>query len=258
MTTHLSQVVELGWAPYLGKTDTLVSVTMLGRYPVKAQDFWVPAVAAMERVLIAGGYENPCDWIGSYKKRVIAGTDIWSFHSYGGAVDLDYGGDVDGDGDPTIDRNPHVHRRITRGDPGFSVEWQLTEAQVDAVEKIKTVNGKTVWRWLGWSIGDTMHFEPACTPDDARTGIAEEDDMDEDTLRRIVREELVAVLGGDRIVMPDGTRTGNIGVVNSVWHASTHGERMMDQQWRAAESHTHPVVVETPGTRVETNTGVNE
>lgn len=170
---ELDQVIELGWSPYLGKTDSLVKVTLLGRYPVKVQDFWVPAVEAMERALIDTGYENPCDWIGSYAKRPIAGTDVWSFHSYGGAIDLDYGGDnPDSPDHPLIDKNPHIHRRITEGDPGFGVEWQILEHQVRAIEAIRTVNGAPVWRWLGWAIGDSMHFEPACSPADIATGIA--------------------------------------------------------------------------------------
>jgi len=172
---HLSSVTRLKWEPYLGKTDTLVSMRLLGRYPVKVQDFWVPAVEAMEQALIATGYENPCDYIGSYLKRPIAGTDYWSWHSYGGAVDLDYGGDnPDSPDHPGVDKNPHLHRRIPWGDPGFGVEFQLTEPQVKAVLAIRTNNDKPVWRWLGTSIGDTMHFEPACTPDDIKTGIMED------------------------------------------------------------------------------------
>lgn len=173
---ELASVKRLGWSPYLGKTDSLVAVRLLGRYPVRIQDFWVPAVEAMEQALIEAGYENPCDYIGSYRKRYIAGTTIWSWHSYGGAIDLDYGGDnPDSPDHPGIDKNPHLHQRIY---PGFGTDprFQITEAQVNAVEAIRTVNGKRVWRWLGWSIGDTMHFEPNCSPDDIATGIAGSDD----------------------------------------------------------------------------------
>jgi hypothetical protein len=171
---HLPSVIALDWEPYLGKTDTLVSLHLLGRYPIKVQDFWQPAVEAMEQTLVANGYENPTDYIGSYMKRPISGTDLWSWHSYGGAIDLDYGGDTDGDGDPTIDKNPHIHRPIASEDSGFGVQWQILEHQVRAVEAIRTNNDKKVWRWLGWSIGDTMHFEPACKPDDIETGIKED------------------------------------------------------------------------------------
>lgn len=169
MTDHLPSVTRLGWEPYLGAEASLVSVRLLGRYPIRVQDFWAPAVFAMEAALTYTGYENPCDYIGSYMKRPIAGSTYWSWHSYGGAVDLDYGGDTDGDGDPTIDKNPHLHRPLVDAD--FGVNCQLVRWDVEAIESILTGNGQPVWRWLGWSIGDTMHFEPACSPADARTGI---------------------------------------------------------------------------------------
>lgn len=168
---HLRSVTDLEWEGYLGKTDTLVSMSLLGRYPVKVQDFWTPAVDAMHEALIFSGYEYPCDYIGSYLKRPIAGTDVWSWHSYGGAIDLDYGGDnPDSPDHPGIDKNPHIHEPIQRG---FVQDgrFQITEAQVEAVERIRTVNGKQVWRWLGWAIGDTMHFEPACKPSDIKLGL---------------------------------------------------------------------------------------
>lgn len=168
---ELASVKRLGWSPYLGKTSTLKYVDLLGRN-VRAQDFWVPAVEAMNEVLVATGYENPCDWTGSYNKRYISGTTIWSWHSYGGAIDLDYGGDnPDSPDHPLVDNNPHLHRPIPWGDPGFGTEFQLLEHQVKAVLALRTNNGKPLWRWLGTSIGDTMHFEPLCTREDIETGI---------------------------------------------------------------------------------------
>ena len=182
---ELATVRRHGWSHYLGHTGGMVWVDLLGR-GVRVQDFWVPAVKAMRQALIATGYENPCDWTGSYNKRYIGGTSIWSWHSYGGAIDLDYGGDnPDSPDHPGTDRNPHLKTRIY---PGFGNDprFQITEAQVVAVTNIRTNNGKRVWRWLGWAIGDTMHFEPNCTPADIATGIdmttvatgTEEDDDD--------------------------------------------------------------------------------
>ena len=175
MPTELDRMEEWGYTPYIGKEDSLVRLNILGRYPVKVQDFWAPFITEMEARLIQTGYENPCDWTGSYKKRVISGTDIWSTHAYGLAVDLDYGGDDEDSELPTtrdfIDKNPHIHRRIHRGDPGFGVEWQILEHQVDAIEAIRTKTDKQAIRWLGWAIGDTMHFEVACHIDDLRSGL---------------------------------------------------------------------------------------
>jgi hypothetical protein len=116
----------------------------------------------MEKVLIRTGYENPCDYIGSYMKRVVAGTDTWSNHAYGIAIDLDYGGDTDGDGDPTIDSNPHLHRPIVDSDFGNTI--QLTKENVDAILAIKNLDGDPMWRWLGYFNGDAMHFDAAVAP----------------------------------------------------------------------------------------------
>jgi len=165
----LETMVELEWVPYIGKEDSLVSLTVFGRSPVKVQDFWVPAVEAFATVMDAQSYENPCDWIGSYYKRVIYGTNWWSWHATGGALDWDYGPRTP-EG-VVIDHNPHLHRPIVPGDPAFGTTIQLLEHQVVAVEAIRTNNGKRVWRWLGHSIGDSMHFEPACSPADIATGI---------------------------------------------------------------------------------------
>lgn len=87
-------------------------------------------------------------------------TGSWcSLHNYDLALDFDfftYG-------------NPHLHRRF---DPAN--DWALTKftaAQVAAGEAIRTNNGKQVWKWLGWSIGDTMHWQVNCSPADLATGI---------------------------------------------------------------------------------------
>ena len=170
MARTLSTVSRLGWSGYLGKRDTLKYVNVLGRN-VRVQDFWVPAAEALNHALVATGYENPCDNIGSFYPRFISGTDIWSWHSYGGPLDIDYGGNNEASPDHDgIDRNPHLRTRIY---PGFGSDprFQIQEFQVAAVLAIRTNNGKRVWRWLGWSIGDTMHMEPNCSPADIATGI---------------------------------------------------------------------------------------
>lgn len=59
-------------------------------------------------------------------------------------------------------------------------------------------------------------------------------------LREMIHEELVDVLGGDRITMPDGIRQGNQGAVNSMLWASTHGKTMWEQIWDAATGAWYP------------------
>ena len=161
MVVHEPRMAALGWIPYLGQSDSLVSKRILGRYPVKIQEIAEDALDAFEQALIETGYENPCDWTGSYNKRIIKGSspEMWSTHAYGTAIDLDYGGGVD---EPFIDRNPYIRRRIQLED--FGVECQILEHQVRAVEQIKNLDGRKMWRWLGWSIGDTMHFQLDVSP----------------------------------------------------------------------------------------------
>ena len=167
MARHHTEMVRLGWAGYLGFEKGLVKCHLLGRYPVRVQSELVEGVAAIHAALVGNGYENPTDFIGSYMYRKIGGTDIWSEHAYGTALDIDYGGDTDGDGDPTIDKNPHIRRRIVPGDPGFGVEWQFTESDIAAIENIRNTHGEQMWSWLGWDIGDTMHVSTSVRPDRA-------------------------------------------------------------------------------------------
>lgn len=159
-------IEALGWEIQPTSTN-LVSLEFLGRYPIRVQPPLADPILAMEAVLVAAGYENPCDFVGSWMYRAIAGTGgLASAHAYAVAIDADYGGDTDGDGDPTIDSNPHLHDRIVPGDPRFGVEFQFTEYQIRLIEAIRNVDGEQIWRWLGWPIGDTMHFEPLVGPDD--------------------------------------------------------------------------------------------
>ncbi len=130
-----------------------VKVTIMDRYPVRVQSELEAATVEMDRVLKATGYEWPTGPTGSYNCRQIGGSTKWSLHAYAIAIDIDYG------------NNPYL-----RGHPiprGFVQDsrFQLTEANVDAVEAIRNDRGESIWKWLGWSIGDTMHFEADVPPD---------------------------------------------------------------------------------------------
>ena len=169
---HPGSVTKYHWESWLGRRADMVVVPILGRSPVVVAAPLKEGAEAMDTALKATGYEDPTDWIGSYNKRTIAGMDVWSTHSYGIAIDLDYGGDnPDSPEHPPPDRNPHIYRPITLNDQMWGRGWQINREQVLAVEAIRTNNGKPVWRWLGWAIGDTMHFQVTCTPDDLATGI---------------------------------------------------------------------------------------
>jgi hypothetical protein len=70
--------------------------------------------------------------------------------------------------DPT--QNPHFQRP-------FADKWdfsniRLTRPQVEAVEALETTSGVRIFRWLGWTEGDTMHFEINCPPTDMSSGVS--------------------------------------------------------------------------------------
>lgn len=167
MVIHHSEMVRLGWTDYAGLTSNLVTVSFLGRSPVKVQKELVEATAALEQALIENGYENPCDYVGSYYYRTIGGSGTLSEHAYGTALDIDYGGDNPDSPDHgrPVDNNPHLKRRIDPGDPGFGTQFQFTESDVRVMERIKNVHGEQIWGWLGWRIGDTMHVAVKVRPD---------------------------------------------------------------------------------------------
>lgn len=221
---HQNKYVALGWADLIPNppADDIVALRILGRFPVKVHVAARDATLALEAALRATGYEYPTDYIGSLSVRAIAGTSTWSAHAYPLAIDLDYGGDNPESPDhPGIDKNPHLHEPIPRGfvsDPRF----QITEAQVNAVEAIRTNSGARVWRWLGWSIGDTMHFEIRCTLADLQSGIAgdftipEGDDEDMAIIRDGDRSELVRMYqeglqGFDGALLPKYGPDGDYG-----------------------------------------------
>jgi len=62
----------------------------------------------------------------------------------------------------------------------------------------------------------------------------EEEEVDYELIRAIIKEEVEAALGGKPITMPDGVRTGNQGVVNSVLWAETHGSPIWEQIHKAS------------------------
>lgn len=162
MPRHHSEMTRLLWEPWLGEEASLIRMEFLGRKYIRVQRLIKDAVLAMEQALRNTGYEDPTDFCGSYFYRTISGLNVWSEHAYGVAIDLDYGFV---EADRLVDKNPHLHRPFSPGDPGFGVECQITEEQVRAVEAIKNTRGEQMWEWLGWKIGDTMHFAIRVRPD---------------------------------------------------------------------------------------------
>jgi peptidoglycan hydrolase-like protein with peptidoglycan-binding domain len=96
------------------------------------------AFAALEKALRSTGYQPSSSW--AYNCRNIAGTDNYSLHSFGIAIDID----------PTA--NP-----FTTGDP---YSGKIKAPHVAAVLAIKNQQGRSVWAWGGnWTKRDRMHFQ---------------------------------------------------------------------------------------------------
>lgn len=211
MAKHEYRLEALGWADWLGQDETLVSYEFLGRRYVRVQPEILDAVKAMEMALRANGYEDPCDYTGSYFYRLIGGTDTWSSHAYGLALDVDYGY---AEADRLVDKNPYLGFRPTREQ--YGVLFQFTWADVQAVKAIKNIWGEPMWLWLGdTSLGDTMHWQINVAPDRTEVdwttvlGYEPEEGDDELTITELVTDATWRALwngghiDGDPRVMPD-------------------------------------------------------
>lgn len=114
----------------------------------------------MEQALLAAGYGQPtvvgvprsCSQGGIGGKPCQPSGFNCSLHNYRVAIDIDW-----------FDHgNPHFRTRFGNG-WDFD-DCKITKAQVEAVEGIRNTSGEQMWRWLGWAIGDTMHFDVQVPP----------------------------------------------------------------------------------------------
>lgn len=148
---------RIWYAPYACmKSGAFPTVVILG----DSERVCPPTVEAwqvFDQVLNLSGFTASS--IGYYNCRVITGGSKLSLHAYGLA----------GDFDPFALGNGYYS-----GWSKFS--WSrttFTPEQVAYIEKIRTNNGKKVFRWGGWwTYGrDYMHWEIDCSPSDLKTGI---------------------------------------------------------------------------------------
>ncbi len=113
----------------------------IGGVPTPAID----AYKALEMALESAGYKPSSSW--SYNCRNIAGTNNYSLHSFGIAIDID----------PSA--NP-----FSTGDP---YSGKIKASHVEAVLAIKNTRGRSVWAWGGnWTKRDRMHFQIDLSPTD--------------------------------------------------------------------------------------------
>ena len=113
----------------------------------------VDACKALDNVFRKWNYKPTGPDVGAFVCRKITGGTGYSLHAYGIAVDVNW------------QDNPYsaANKLIT----------DMPAGMVDAIEAIRTNNGKPVWGWGGRyrSIKDAMHYEIVCTPADLATGI---------------------------------------------------------------------------------------
>lgn len=127
---------------------------MFGRFAGEVARPMYDPMKAQEQALVATGYRNVNSiWIPRNCPTGIGGKTCQSdgtncsLHNYKIADDIDAFGHG----------NPHFKKKY--GDGWNFSDCKITRAQVEAVEGILNTGGDPLFRWLGWLIGDTMHFE---------------------------------------------------------------------------------------------------
>jgi hypothetical protein len=175
--TLTTQVLRAAWHTYLNATDRMERIWILGWHtPVnpETKDAW----RALEGALTGAGYRAHRAWV--YVPRTIKGTGSPSLHAYGLAIDIDHR-------EPTC----NINRRTPDGRPvRFATATEKADRcrqvregiadtvfspeQVEAVERIQTVDGHQVFAWGGrWTDRkDTMHFQINVTPEGLLRGLA--------------------------------------------------------------------------------------
>lgn len=127
------------WSEWRCNQSAMQPLSLFGRHVGTVPPATIDAYLALETVLLATGYGNP-DSVWTYNCRKIGGSNTWSLHAYGLAVDID----------PAL--NPY-----SNGDP---FAGKFTPTQVEAVEAIRNTTGGQVWSWGGrWSKPDRMHWQ---------------------------------------------------------------------------------------------------
>lgn len=138
------------WGPRCYKGPKLaIRLNGSGVVTVRAQI--ADGVLALDACLRAHNYKTRARDTGALVCRHKTGSAVMSNHSYGTALDLNWG------------TNPYGRRLKT----------DMSMAMVTAICSIRTRNGAQVWNWGGFWDGhkDAMHYEVVCGPRDIATGI---------------------------------------------------------------------------------------
>jgi len=134
------------WAGYRCTTSKMVRVPFPGSG--RTWDLLVAAEAApawrlFADLMVKHNYLFLETAGGTYNCRKIAGTNSWSLHSYGTAVDLN------------PKKNPY----------GKPLRHNFPQAFINEVLAQKALDGTPLFRWGGsWATPDAMHWEINCKP----------------------------------------------------------------------------------------------
>ena len=168
-----TQTLRQAWASYRCNEAEMVPLQFLGRR-TKVNRLTVDAFRALSQALESTGYRASS--AGCFVCRKIRGSENWSLHAYGLAMDIDPGCNPHRVGYTSSARLSDAASqdarcadvRANRADTNFTPE------QIAAAESIRTVDGLRVFTWAGhWRRSpDAMHFQIDVTPAELSRGLA--------------------------------------------------------------------------------------
>lgn len=144
------------WKHALGNTEDLIIMNFNGTGRARINKDVLSAFTLLNMCLKDDNYITQKKTTGGFNYRKIAGSDRYSCHAYGLAVDINW------------QLNP-----VTRDG---SIKTNFKESTINKILNIKTQDGLPIFRWGGNynSYKDPMHFEIFVTPEELDKGIIRE------------------------------------------------------------------------------------
>ncbi len=144
------------WQHALGNTEDLIIINFNGTGRARINKEVLPAFTLLNMCLKDDDYMTLRKTTGGFNYRKIAGSDRYSCHAYGLAVDINW------------QLNP-----VTRDG---SIKTNFLDSTINNISNIKTQDGLPIFRWGGNynSYKDPMHFEIYVTPEELAVGIIRE------------------------------------------------------------------------------------
>ena len=152
------------WKKALGNEKDLIVFNFHGEGRAQINKAALVPFTLLNNVLIEDDYKTLRTTTGGYNYRTIAGSDRFSVHSYGLAVDINW------------KENPVTRNGICK--------TTFSPGTIEKILEIKTKKGIQVFRWGGnyKSYKDPMHFEIMVTPEELDTNLERDSYKVEDVL----------------------------------------------------------------------------